>query len=510
MANELIILGFALLTILLHKWSRRIRKHPLPPGPTAYPIVGCLPQMMRNKPAFRWMHNYMQTFKTEIACFRLGNVHVITVTSPQLAREFFKEHDAIFSSRPETMSTRLTTNGYLTAVLTPAGDQWKKMKRIVVSEVLKNDVYQSFHSKRCEEADHLVRYVHNRSQGNGVLNVRETAQLYCGGLIRKLVFGERFFGCGMEDGGQGVEESKHMDALWTVLMHTYGFAISDFVPFLEVFDLDGHKKIVTNALACMKKYQDPRIDKRVEMWRNGSRYTKEDILDILINLKDSNDDPLLSKQEIKAQVNEIILAAIDNPASAVEWALAEMMIEPSLLDLAAKELDEVVGRNRLVQESDLPQLNFIKACVKEAFRLHPVTAFNLPHVSTVDSVVGGYHIPKGSHVMLSRPGLGRNPNTWDEPLKFKPQRHTGQVVLHDPQLQILSFSTGLRGCPAVKLGSTMVTMLLARLIQGFTWTPSSHTSLDHLIEADSHILLAQPLIAHVTPRLDPQLYHQIA
>ncbi|KAG6399611.1 hypothetical protein SASPL_141092 [Salvia splendens] len=103
---------------------------------------------------------------------------------------------------------------------------------------------------------------------------------------------------------------------------------------------------------------------------------------------------------------EIILVAIDNPASAVEWALAEMMIDPSLLDLASKELDEVVGRNRLVQESDLHQLNFIKACVKEAFRLHPVTVFNL--------------------------------------------------------------LTGLRGCPAVKLGSTMVTMLLARLIQGFT------------------------------------------
>ncbi|KAG6399612.1 hypothetical protein SASPL_141093 [Salvia splendens] len=140
----------------------------------------------------------MQTSKTEIACFRLGSVHVITVTSPQLARQFFKEHDAIFSSRPETMSTRLTTNGYLTAVP---------------------------HQPRCEEADHLVRYVYNRCQDYGVLNVRETAQLYCGGLIRKLVFGERFFGCGMEDGGKAVEEAKHMDALWTVLMHTYGFAI---------------------------------------------------------------------------------------------------------------------------------------------------------------------------------------------------------------------------------------------------------------------------------------------
>lgn len=49
--------------------------------------------------------------------------------------------------------------------------------------------------------------------------------------------------------------------------------------------------------------------------------------------------------------------------------MAEMINEPRILDLATKELDEVVGKNRLVQESDLPRLNYIKACVKKSTKV---------------------------------------------------------------------------------------------------------------------------------------------
>ena len=104
-----------------------------------------------------------------------------------------------------------------------------------------------------------------------------------------------------------------------------------------------------------------------------------------------------------------MIAAADNPSNAVEWTMAEMMNEPTLLKRAVEELDHVVGSNRLVQERDLPQLNYLKACLKESFRLHPFEALNLPHVSTMNTIVGGYFIPKGSHVLLSRFGLGRNP-----------------------------------------------------------------------------------------------------
>ncbi|KAK6146075.1 hypothetical protein DH2020_019944 [Rehmannia glutinosa] len=222
----------------------------------------------------------------------------------------------------------------------------------------------------------------------------------------------------MEDGGPGIEEKEHVDGLFTILSHLYGFAIADFVPWLEVFDFDGYKKILSDAINSVRKYQDPEINKRVEKWQRGIRKTEEDILDVLINLKDSKNNPLLSIQEIKAQITEIMLATVDNPSNAIEWAMAEMINQPNILDKVCKELDRVVGKDRLVEESDLPKLNYVKACVKESFRLHPMSPFNVPHVSTKDTIVGGYFVPKGSHMLLSRPGLGRNLRVWEDPLRY--------------------------------------------------------------------------------------------
>nr|CAB3497470.1 unnamed protein product [Digitaria exilis] len=115
---------------------------------------------------------------------------------------------------------------------------------------------------------------------------------------------------------------------------------------------------------------------------------------------------------------------------------------------AVEELDAVVGRDRHVQEADIPRLSYGKACIREAFRLHPVAPFNVPHVALADATVAGYRVPAGSHVLLSRVGLGRNPRVWDHPLRFDPDRHllTGDdVTLTENDLRFISFSTGRRG-----------------------------------------------------------------
>jgi len=204
------------------------------------------------------------------------------------------------------------------------------------------------------------------------------------------------------------------------------------------------------------------------------------------------------------------MAASDNPSNAFEWALAEMLNQPELLQRATEELDRVVGKERLVEESDIPKLNYVRACARESYRLHPIAAYNIPHLALKDAIVGKYLIPKGSHVMLSRMELGRNSKVWgDDALKFKPERHLnkGDVVLTEPDLNFMSFSTGRRSCPGIMLGTTITMILFARLLHSFTWTaPPNASGLVDLSENHDDILLAQPLLALAKPRLPPQLY----
>ena len=244
----------------------------------------------------------MKEMNTEIACIRLGNVHVIPVISPEISTEIVKKYDAIFASRPLTMTTEYSSNGFLSAVTSPMGDQWKKMRRFIASNVINSTTFRWLHDKRVEEADNLVRYVYNQCSNNplgSVVNVRIAARHYCGNAIRKMVLNTRYFGEGKKDGGPGVEEEEHVEALFTILAHAYAFCLSDYFPWVRPLDLDGHEKKVSQAMKTINKYQDPVVDKRVKQWKNGEKKEVEDMLDAFLSVKGTNGEPVLTVAEIK-------------------------------------------------------------------------------------------------------------------------------------------------------------------------------------------------------------------
>ncbi|MED6127466.1 hypothetical protein PIB30_088374 [Stylosanthes scabra] len=504
----LLLVGFItpflkFLKHLIPSKSRRTRS--LPPGPKPWPIIGNLPEMIAHRPTSRWIHNIMNDLNTEIACIRLGNIHVIPITSPKIAREILIKKDSIFASRPLNWSSEHVSSGYLSTVFAPYGAQWKKMKKVMANELVSPRRLQWLQDKRMEEADNIVSYVYkqcDKNNGGGLVDIR-------------LVFNARHFGKGKEDGGPGFEEVEHIDAIFTVLRYLFAFSISDYVPCLRELDLDGHKKELKKATKLLMKYHDPLIKDRIQQWKNGKRTHEEDLLDVLISLKDANDNPLLTLDEIKCQIVDMMVATVDNPSNIFEWGLAEMLNQPEILQKAMEEIDSVVGKARQVQESDILKLNYLKACAKEVFRLHPIEDINATHVSIEDTFIANntYFIPKGSHIVLRRQGIGQNPKIWEEPLKFKPERHLQKdndgfkdLSLNEPSLNLITFSMGRRACPGITLGSTMTIMLFARMLHGFNWSVSPNETTIDLSESEGGTIKGKPLVALATPRLPTEVY----
>ncbi|CAL4942928.1 unnamed protein product [Urochloa decumbens] len=456
---------------------------------------------------------------TNIMCLRFGAVHVIVVSCPEIAQEVLRKNDSAFASRPITFASGSFSFGYKGSILSPYGEQWKKMRRVLSSEILSTALERRFHGRRAEEADHLVRYVYNQRNAtpNSSVDVRHVAQHFCGNVIRRLVFSKRYFvepPLASVGAGPGPDEVEHVNALFTLLNYVYSFCVSDYFPVLIGLDLDGHEKVVHGVMATLNRLHDPIIEERLHEWstlrKHGEKREIRDFLDVLVSLEDSEGQPLLSLEEIKAQTAEIMYAVVDNPSNAVEWVLAEMMNKPEVMEKAMNELNTVVGKERLVQESDIAHLNYLKACIREAFRMHPYHAFNPPHVAMKDTAIAGYLIPKDSHVIISRVGLGRNPNVWIDPLEFQPERHlmsSSNVVLTKPDLRFMSFSTGRRGCPGVSLGSSVTMMLFARLLQGYSWAKLPGVQTIELKESTTSLALAEPLILQAEPRL--QVHHYV-
>ncbi|CAN8314740.1 unnamed protein product [Cochlearia groenlandica] len=509
----LVIITFLIIFKKIKNKNKNLLRHPLPPGPTGFPIIGMIPTMLKNRPVFRWLHSLMKELNTEIACVRLGNTHVITVTCPKIAREIFKQQDSLFASRPLTYAQKILSNGYKTCVITPFGEQFKKMRKVIMTEIVCPSRHRWLHENRTEEIDYLTAWLYNMVKTNEPVDIRFVTRHYCGNVIKRLMFGTRTFSDKTKTDGPTAEDIEHMDGMFEGLGFTFAFCVSDYLPMLTGLDLNGHEKIMRKASKVMDKCHDPIIDERIKMWRDGERTQIQDFLDVFISIKGKDGMPLLTADEIKPTIKELVMAAPDNPSNAVEWAMAEMINKPEILRKATQEIDKVVGKQRLVQESDIPKLNYIKAILREAFRLHPVAAFNLPHVALSDTTVANYHIPKGSHVLLSRYGLGRNPKVWSDPLSFKPERHLNEcleVTLTENDLRFISFSTGKRGCVAPVLGTVITVMMLARLLQGFSWklVDGDETRVE-LMESNHDMFLAKPLVMVGELRLSENLYPKV-
>lgn len=207
---------------------------------------------------------------------------------------------------------------------------------------------------------------------------------------------------------------------------------------------------------------------------------------------------------------DLIAGGTESSAVTVEWAISELLKKPGLFAKATEELDRVIGRDRWVEEKDITDLPFIYAIVKETMRLHPVAPMLVPRMTREDVKVAGYDIPKGTRALVSVWAVGRDPELWENPNEFCPERFIGKSIdVKGHDFELLPFGAGRRMCPGYSLGLKVIQSNLANLLHGFAWKlPGNMTEKDLNMEEIFGLSTPKkfPLEAVVEPRLAPHLY----
>ncbi|OMO49551.1 Cytochrome P450 [Corchorus capsularis] len=180
---------------------------------------------------------------------------------------------------------------------------------------------------------------------------------------------------------------------------------------------------------------------------------------------------IIERTNIKAILLDMFAAAFDTSATTVEWTMAELLRHPQVMFNVQQELKDVVGKNRLVEESDLSKLTYLDMVIKESMRLHPVGPLLLPRESIEDITIMGYFIPKKSRVLVNVWSMARDPNVWsDNAQEFFPERFKdSNIDLRGKDLQLIPFGSGRRRCPGMQLGLVNVRLALAQLLHCFEW-----------------------------------------
>ncbi|XP_070033813.1 cytochrome P450 76T24-like [Nicotiana tomentosiformis] len=167
---------------------------------------------------------------------------------------------------------------------------------------------------------------------------------------------------------------------------------------------------------------------------------------------------------------ELLMAGSDTSAITTEWVMAELLLNPHELQKVREEILQQIGIERPVKESDIEKLPYLQAAVKETMRLHPTVSLLLPHKAQNDVEVLGYIVPKNSQVSVNAWAIGRDPKSWEKPLKFLPERFIKSSVDYKGRdFEFIPFGAGRRICPGMPLAIRMVNLMLASIIQPFSW-----------------------------------------
>ncbi|OMO94577.1 Cytochrome P450 [Corchorus olitorius] len=396
---------------------------------------------------------------------RLGYVPTIVVSSPQAAELFLKTHDIIFAGRPKVQVSEVVSYGTKGLAFAQYGSYWRTVRKWCTLQLLSASKVELFAPVRRMELESLVKLLMNAAAAGEVVDISGKVAELIEDITYKMII------------GRSKDDEFDLKPLIQEGLRLSGtFNIADYVPFLAPFDLQG----LMPRFQAIRKGCDEFLEKIIDEHQKktkGQPNQHGDFVDVMLSYLNQPMNPneekvyIIDRTNIKAIILDMLAAALETSAVAIDWALAELIRHPRVKSCLQKELEKVVGMNRKVEEADLPKLTYLDMVIKEASRLHPVAPFLIPHESMEDATINGYYIPKKSRILINTWTIGRDPNVWSDNVEeFIPERFANSNIdLRGHNFELLPFGSGRRGCPGLQLGLTTIRLVVAQLVHCFEW-----------------------------------------
>ncbi|CAL4969832.1 unnamed protein product [Urochloa decumbens] len=449
----------SLLLILLSSYAYQMlqaTRHHLPPGPVPLPVIGNLLDVASRLP-HRSLARLAERYGP-LMTLRLGSAVVIVASSPAAAREVLRTHNGSITGRNAPDAWNGAGHAANSVFVLPPRRRRRALRRVGAEHLLSPRRLDGLHPAVRAAMLEMRRRVSESTAAP--VEVGRMAFEAMADLMWRAMFSSV-----MDVATVGELHGVAREAVLLALTPN----VSDFFPALAAFDLQGVRRGMARQMGRVYELIDQEIDKR----RRGPETGGHDLLDVMLETSDQGniDAVVMNRDTMRAFLTDLFLAAVDTIPGAIEWAMAELLQNPKTMKNLKEQLNSVLGSKTCVECSDIDDLPYLQAVVKETLRLHAVVPLVPNKVENVVEI-HGHTIPKGSTVIVNLWAIHRSAEVWTDPSKFIPERFLGKEFHFQgtEDFEFMPFSAGRRICLGLPLATRMLHVLLGSLLKDFEWT----------------------------------------
>ncbi|XP_038693722.1 xanthotoxin 5-hydroxylase CYP82C4-like [Tripterygium wilfordii] len=506
-------LAFTLLIKYLFSISSKPK---IPQVPGALPLIGHLHLFRPSlKKAFHITLGEMANKYGPIFTIKLGVGRFVIVNNSEIAKECFTTNDKILDGRSKSLASKIMGYNHALILLAPCSHHWRNARKIMTLELLSNQKLEIFKPVGESILNAFVKEIYNRNRvyddKNVVVEMKRWFEDINMSVIFRMLAGKSY--CS----GDLLEEEKEKNKRFVEALHRFvelatNSLVVDLLPYLGWW----YSREISRDLKRMAEDLDQVLQGWVEEHKHkrllGEGKGKKDFIYAILSILDE-DKELLNDYDldtfIKSTCLALIVGAGDATTLTLTWALSLLLNNPHVLQKAQQELDTHVGKERLVQDSDLQNLVYLQAILKETLRLYPPGPVSAPHQATQDCTINGYHISAGIDILVNFSKLHRDPITWPDPDAFQPERFLTSshkdFDFRGHNYELIPFGAGRRICPAMAYGLQVTQLTLAKLLHCFEIVSATGGPIDmtdsvlmiNLKKTKLDVLLSPRLPAHV-------------
>jgi cytochrome P450 len=175
----------------------------------------------------------------------------------------------------------------------------------------------------------------------------------------------------------------------------------------------------------------------------------------------------MDRTQLRDELVTLFIAGHETTANVLSWSFYLLSKNPEHRDSVAIEWNQMAG-DQAIEFEQLFALPHLKKVIQESMRLYP-PVWMISRQAIADDEVSGIKIIKGTIVLLCSYVIHRNPDYWDQPNEFRPERFDARESADRPKFAYFPFGGGNRICIGSSFALMEAMMILGILTQNFEW-----------------------------------------